>query len=497
MNIFTFNNLLIILVTILFFVWIIYKSFTIRRLKSEIRTIKKSFSFLDVQAKIMIKSDIKRNRIQKTLDKRLNRLDALHNTSRLISTTLDEKEILQHIKKSLETTLNFEKYALLTYDPINTFKTKITKGFTKEESDTIIFDILRNNDLIEALSKGHNLSSKENTQQETLNLLRLFKVNHFILSPMMSQKKFSGILFVGNTSNIFNITEVDEDLITILANQIGQSLKNAKTFEKVYQSAQLLEEKVQHRTQQLKKELEKTQKYNKAKTEFISTVSHELRTPLTSIKGYTAILISEKLGKIPDKAKERLKKINIHSNNLVNLVNILLDVANIESDNVQLDIKESSVKEIINNIQDIFMPQIQNNNIHFKTHIPSNLPPIHIDVCRYTRIFINLISNAIKFTPEQGTITINVTADSNRITISISNTGIGIEEKDIPRLFDQFYRVDNSINQVIKGSGLGLSLTKKIVEIHGGKIWVTSTRNSETTFYFTLPLNNNTLNKPK
>ena len=140
-----------------------------------------------------------------------------------------------------------------------------------------------------------------------------------------------GIIFAGNRGDAFPVTEGDEELISILADQIGQAVENARLFEQVYRSSQALELKVQDRTKQLSSALEEVKKISKTKSEFISAVSHELRTPLTSIKGYAALLIAGKIGEIPDKVKERLEKINKHSDNLVKLINDLLDIARIES----------------------------------------------------------------------------------------------------------------------------------------------------------------------
>jgi two-component system sensor histidine kinase VicK len=112
-----------------------------------------------------------------------------------------------------------------------------------------------------------------------------------------------------------------------------------------------------------------------------------------------------------------------------------------------------------------------------------------LDTSQADRIFINLMSNAVKFTPKSGTISVNAHLNEDVVTVEISDTGIGISKEDITRLFDEFYRVDNQINQDVKGTGLGLPLAKKIVEAHHGKMWITSTVNQGTTFHFTLPVN--------
>lgn len=120
--------------------------------------------------------------------------------------------------------------------------------------------------------------------------------------------------------------------------------------------------------------------------------------------------------------------------------------------------------------------------------IAEGIPPVYIDRSQVERVFINLVGNAIKFTPENGQISVSVKPDADMALCSVNDNGIGIKEDDLPKLFDEFYRVDNEINQQVKGTGLGLSLAKNIVEAHHGKIWVTSKVNAGTTFYFTLPL---------
>ena len=134
------------------------------------------------------------------------------------------------------------------------------------------------------------------------------------------------------------------------------------------------------------------------------------------------------------------------------------------------------------------LPQMREKKIEWKSDIDKNIPEIPLDDTQVDRIFINLVSNAIKFTPEGGTISINARLDKDKVKVEVADTGIGISQDDVEKLFDEFYRVDNKINQNVQGTGLGLPLAKKIVEAHGGTMWVTSELKKGTTFHFTLPL---------
>ncbi len=479
---------LIFIISFLIFI-IKKKSNTITELNNSFTKLHQSFENLDQQAKLIVKTDLELNKTQEESDRRLNGLESLQKASRLISTTLDEKEIFYRLDQSLITELGFEKSLILTYDKDSNLQTRINFGFSEEDLRFILPNLETNTLLINSLKEGRTLCSTDTPLQKKEIITQLFHVEHFVISPILTKNGILGILFSGNLSNAAPITEGDKELIAILANQIGQALENAQLFKEVFQSSQMLELKVQERTKQLKQALTDVENISKTKSEFISAVSHELRTPLTSIKGYASILMAGKLGDIPDAVKKRLGKINTHSDNLVALINDLLDISRIESGRVEMNITKCNLAATIENIHDLLTPQIKDKQINWSTAIDNNLPQVHADVRQIERVFINLISNAIKFTPQNGTISIKAFYDDQNITIEISDTGIGISQKDVARLFDEFYRVENEINQNVKGTGLGLPLVKKIIEAHNGQIWVTSIVNEGTTFHFTLPYN--------
>ncbi len=298
----------------------------------------------------------------------------------------------------------------------------------------------------------------------------------------------TGIIFAGNPGDAFDVTQGDTELISILADQIGQAVENARLFEQAYRAQQALEAKVQERTKQLSSALSDVQTISRNKSEFISAVSHELRTPLTSIKGYAALLIAGTIGEIPLKVKERLEKINKQSDNLVDLINNLLDISRIESGKTEMKLTPHLIYPIVENVHDLLVPQMKDKNILFVNKIPANSPAVLIDVGQIERVFINLINNAIKFTHDGGSIKLTALSESDKTTFSVSDTGIGISKENINQLFNEFYRIENEINQNVKGTGLGLALCKKIIEAHNGQIWVESQLGKGTTFFFTLPI---------
>lgn len=146
------------------------------------------------------------------------------------------------------------------------------------------------------------------------------------------------------------------------------------------------------------------------------------------------------------------------------------------------------LKNIIDNVRDLLTPQMKDKEIMFQTDLDPHISTMQLDSSQIERVFINLVGNAIKFTPIKGVISIKTQLNGDIANVQVTDNGIGIPEEDIKRLFEQFFRVDNEINQNVKGTGLGLALAKKIVEAHGGTMWVTSVVKQGTTFHFNLPV---------
>jgi signal transduction histidine kinase len=461
---------------------------TIRGLRSSLNKMTSSFRELDEQAKLIVQTDLELNKAQEALDRRLNGLDALQKISRLISTTLDEDEIFRRLNQPLLTELGFEKYLILSQDHQGKFVPRVDFGFPAHETQALTQQLNESPSLLKALTQGQLVSSLKTPADIKEHFVKTFHLKHFVLTPILSQEQMLGFILAGNQSDAFIVTEGDEEVISILSGQISHALENARLFEQVYRSSQELEVKVQQRTKELTVALEKVRQISQMKSEFISAVSHELRTPLTSIKGYASLLIAGKVGEIPGGVKERLEKINKHSDNLVQMINNLLDIARIESGRTEMKFLRHDVPSIVDSVYDLLTPQLKEKNIRFIADVAPNSPEVLMDSTQIERVFINLIGNAIKFTPEQGTITVKVTHDETKVMASVSDSGIGIKEDDLSKLFKEFYRIDNPINQNIKGTGLGLALAKKIVMAHNGEISVTSQVNHGTTFSFSLPL---------
>ena len=224
------------------------------------------------------------------------------------------------------------------------------------------------------------------------------------------------------------------------------------------------------------------------KNEFVSTVSHELRTPLTSIKGYVDLIVDGEAGEINEIQAEFLGIVQENSDRLVALINDMLDISRIESGRIHLKREPLDMADVVLGAIDTFRTVAEQSDIELTAKLPEELPRAAGDRDRVGQVVMNVISNAIKYSPGGGSVTVKVRKDRDRVITSVTDTGIGISKKDQKKLFSKFYRVDSSLTREIGGTGLGLSICKSIVELLGGKIWVRSEDGKGSTFSFSLPM---------
>jgi len=303
-------------------------------------------------------------------------------------------------------------------------------GIRKEDVEGKIFlGAIRNNDIAEvigaALEKGESVSSEIALIYP---LQRVFEVN---ATPIFDNNVISGCLVV-----VHDITEI-------------------RRLETV-------------------------------RSDFVANASHELKTPLTSIKGFVETLLE---GALDDKENNRnfLKIIQDHAERLNNLVDDLLSLSHLESKEITLDKKSFNLTSQFEEIISRFASQSEKAGIDIKNELPAGIS-INADKDRMEQVLTNLIDNAIKFNKEKGSIRIYAREAGANMTVFVQDSGIGIPEKDIPRIFERFYRVDKARSRELGGTGLGLSIVKHIVELHGGSVGVESTEGFGSKFWFILPI---------
>ena len=228
----------------------------------------------------------------------------------------------------------------------------------------------------------------------------------------------------------------------------------------------------------------------RAKSEFVATVSHELRTPMTSIKGYADLLLMGPVGDLSEQQRDFVNIIRSNADRLTSLVNDILDISRIEAGRIVLEREQVTVHDLVGQVTDMLEARTGERDLTLSMQVPTNLPPVWVDSGRVVQILTNLVGNAIQYTPPGGSITVSALSDEEHdmVRVSVTDTGIGISEENLERIFARFFRADDPFVQESIGTGLGLSITSMLVQLHGGEIWVESELGKGSTFNFTLPV---------
>lgn len=239
----------------------------------------------------------------------------------------------------------------------------------------------------------------------------------------------------------------------------------------------------------------KLKEVDRMKDEFISIASHELRTPITTLKGFLSMTLEGDYGKLNEQGQKGLRIMEASVNRLGNLVEDLLNVSRIEQNRLIVKKEPINTKEILNSLVDEFALRMEEKNLKFKQDIPEDLPQILADEDKFRQVVINLLGNAVKYTKQGEVELIAKAGEDKMMTIMVKDSGIGMTAQEREKLFEKFYRIQGDETKGIVGTGLGLWITKQIVELMGGKIFVDSIKHVGSQFYFTVPIYNNEIHK--
>jgi len=226
---------------------------------------------------------------------------------------------------------------------------------------------------------------------------------------------------------------------------------------------------------------------NRLKSEFLASVSHELRTPMNAIIGYTKLMLDGLDGEMTAQQQTDLFRVAQAADNLLGLINGLLDLAKIEAGKMELNIEEVNITDVTDEALELVRPHADEKGLHVRSLIPQGLPNVWADRARVRQVLANMLANAVKFT-ERGMVSVAATAAEGWVTVSVSDTGVGISPEAQAYVFDEFRQADSSTTRRYGGTGLGLAISKRLVTLHGGRIWVDSEIGRGSTFHFTLPI---------
>lgn len=278
---------------------------------------------------------------------------------------------------------------------------------------------------------------------------------------------FGGLSVCRDTPGEFDPAMIN--LLQSFATQSVLAIQNARQFEEIEKKGRELEIASKHKSQ------------------FLANMSHELRTPLNAILGYTELILDNIYGEVPPKVRETLERIDKNGHHLLKLINDVLDLSKIEAGSLKLNISDYALDEVARSAIAATEPIIKQKNLSLNVAIPARLSRARGDERRLTQVFLNLLSNAAKFT-EAGEIRLEVKQSEGQFLVSVADTGVGIDGSETLKIFEEFYQVEDPSSGKKGGTGLGLPISKRIIEMHGGHLWVDSKPGQGSVFSFTLPI---------
>jgi len=410
------------------------------------------------------------------LTKSVGELKALGEVGQAVSSTLDLETVLNTIVSRATQLAGMDGGAIYEYDE------------TREEFHLHATDKLPD-ELVEALRaapirKGEgalgrmaasgeavqirDIADEGTYQSRVREILIRLGYRSVLAVPFLRENSILGGLVVNRSSTGEFAPEVI-DLLKTFATQSALAIQNARLFWEIEEKNRQVETASRH------------------KSEFLANMSHELRTPLNAIIGFSEVLSERMFGEINDKQAEYLGDILESGRHLLSLINDILDLSKIEAGRMELEPTDFDLPTAIENALILVRERAQRHGITLGHTVDERLGMIHADERKVKQVLLNLLSNALKFTPEGGRIDVQANVRNNAAKVSVTDTGVGIAPEDQEAVFEEFRQVGTAAKKM-EGTGLGLAISRKFIELHGGRIWVESQLGSGSTFAFTLPL---------
>jgi GAF domain-containing protein len=424
-------------------------------------------------------------RLFKELDERTNELirsvgelKALGEVGQVVSSTLDLETVLTRIVSHAVQLSGTDGGAIYEYDEQSEeFLLRATDHMEEELITALRANPPRLGDGVvgrAAISREPieipNISEERTYAPRMRQMLERFGFRASLAVPLLREDRIIGALVVRRKSTGEFRPEVIE-LLKTFATQSVLAIQNARLFREIEDKSRQIEAANRH------------------KSEFLANMSHELRTPLNAIIGFSEVLGERLFGELNEKQAEYTDDILTSGRHLLSLINEILDLSKVEAGRMELELNTFDLPTALENARTFVRERATKHGINLDVTVDERLGDFVGDERKIKQILLNLLSNAVKFTPEGGRIGIDARKVDGAVEISVSDTGIGIAPEDQAKIFEEFRQVGSDYAHKVEGTGLGLTLAKKFVELHGGKIWVTSEVSKGSTFIFTLPTN--------
>ena len=410
------------------------------------------------------------------LARRVDQLEALSEVGDAVSSSLDADEVLATIVNLAVELSGTSGGSLVDLDEESgLFSVRTATGTSAEVlqalrdsrihiDETLIGQACREGRPIQAA----DLSTMADDLDPHLSILYAAGWRSVVAVPLVRSGKTVGALVVRRKVP-GEFSEETCDLLEAFANQSAIALTNARIHRQLeVQSAELAEA-------------------SRHKSEFLASMSHELRTPLNAVIGFSEVLLERMFGDLNERQEEYLRDILTSGRHLLDLLNDVLDLSKVEAGQMVLDRTDFSMEDCITYALSMVRERAVEHHVSLRTELPPDLGPVNADELRIKQVLLNLLSNAVKFTPDGGTVVVGASRRHDSLEVTVSDTGVGIAAADQERIFDSFQQGSRAARKV-EGTGLGLTLTRRIVELHGGHVWLRSELGHGSTFGFTVPL---------
>ncbi|CAG0993479.1 two-component system, sensor histidine kinase and response regulator [Burkholderiales bacterium] len=410
------------------------------------------------------------------LSRSVDQLQALGEVGRAVSSTLDLETVLETIVSHAIALAGMDRGAVYEYDEAHEqFHLQTTHSLSDELVGALRTSPIRKGEgalgrlaVTGEPAQVHDIADESVYQSRVREILLRLGCRSMLAVPLLRENHLlGGLVVIRNHAGDFDPQVID--LMKTFATQSALAIQNARLFREIEVKSRELEAASRH------------------KSEFLANMSHELRTPLNAIIGFSEVLAERMFGEVNEKQAEYLSDILESGRHLLSLINDILDLSKIEAGRMDLDPTDFDLPAAIDATMLLVRERAHRRGIALGRSLDGQLGMVRADERKTKQVLLNLLSNALKFTPEGGSIDVRARKHDGVVEISVTDTGVGIAPEDQEAVFEEFRQVGGT-SKKIEGTGLGLAISRKFVELHGGRLWVTSELGKGSTFAFTLPL---------